>query len=133
MVGRVWTSGDAAWIEDVLNETDEPRIVPALRSGLRTAVEVPIMAGGRVYGVLEYFGTGIRREDEHMLLRLYDLGRKLGHRAQARRSSRRSQPSASREHRTPHLQRAEQDRDFAETSKSAAKSVAYSRIAAKPR
>jgi hypothetical protein len=78
LVGRVWTSGDAAWIEDVLNEADEPRIVPALRSGLRTAVGVPIMAGGRVCGVLEYFGTGIRREDEHMLLRLYDLGRKLG-------------------------------------------------------
>jgi hypothetical protein len=65
------------WVDDILHEPDEPRIVPALRAGLHGAVAIPIAASQEVRGVLELFCTGPRREDEDLLLRLGDLGRRL--------------------------------------------------------
>jgi PAS domain S-box-containing protein len=78
LAGRAWATGEPVWVEDVLRETDEPRIVPALRAGLHGAVAIPIVAGHEVRGVLELFCSGPRREDEDLLLRLGDLGRRLG-------------------------------------------------------
>ena len=77
VAGRAWASGEAVWVEDVLHEPDEPRIVPALRAGLHGAVAIPIVRGHEVRGVLELFSLGPRREDEDLLLRLGDLGRRL--------------------------------------------------------
>jgi PAS domain S-box-containing protein len=77
LAGRAWASGEALWIEDVLHEPDEPRIVPALRAGLHGAVAIPMVRGPEVRGVLELFCTGPRRHDEDLLLRLGDLGRRL--------------------------------------------------------
>jgi PAS domain S-box-containing protein len=77
LAGRAWASGEPVWVEDVLHEPDEPRIVPALRAGLHGAVAIPIATAQEVRGVLELFCTGPRREDEDLLLRLGDLGRRL--------------------------------------------------------
>jgi PAS domain S-box-containing protein len=77
LAGRAWANGEALWVEDVLREPDEPRIVPALRAGLHGAVAIPLVRGSDVRGVLELFCTGPRREDEDLLLRLGDLGRRL--------------------------------------------------------
>jgi PAS domain S-box-containing protein len=76
--GRAWATGEPVWVEDVLHEPDEPRIVPALRAGLHGAVAIPIATSREVRGVLELFCRGPRREDEDLLLRLGDLGRRLG-------------------------------------------------------
>jgi len=78
LAGRAWTSGELVWVEDVLHEPDEPRIVPALRAGLHGAVAIPIATAQEVRGVLELFCAGPRREDEDLALRLGDLGRRLG-------------------------------------------------------
>jgi PAS domain S-box-containing protein len=77
VAGRAWASGEALWVEDVLHLPDEPRIVPALRAGLHGAVAIPLVRGPEVRGVLELFSTGPRREEEDLLLRLGDLGRRL--------------------------------------------------------
>lgn len=77
LAGRVWESGEALWVEDVLHEPDEPRILPALRAGLHGVVAIPLVRGPEVRGVLELFGIGPRRQDEDLLLRLGDLGRRL--------------------------------------------------------
>jgi PAS domain S-box-containing protein len=77
LAGRAWASGEPVWVDDILHEPDEPRIVPALRAGLHGAVAIPITASQEVRGVLELFCTGPRREDEDLLLRLGDLGRRL--------------------------------------------------------
>ncbi|HSR22773.1 MAG TPA: PAS domain S-box protein, partial [Candidatus Eisenbacteria bacterium] len=82
--GRAWAAGEAMWSEDVLDEADEPRIVPALRAGLHASVAIPIVAGEDVRGVLELFAAGARKEDEELLLRLGDMGRLVGRRAPAR-------------------------------------------------
>jgi GAF domain-containing protein len=78
LVGQVWQSGDAEWIEDVLHEPDMPRALPALRAGLHAAVAVPILGGGEVRGVLELFADDPRPEQPDVLHRLYDLGRRMG-------------------------------------------------------
>jgi hypothetical protein len=77
LAGRAWASGEPVWVEDVLHETDEPRIVPAMRAGLHGAVAIPLVAGHQVRGVLELFCRGPRREDEDLLMRMGDLGRRL--------------------------------------------------------
>jgi PAS domain S-box-containing protein len=78
LAGRAWATGEPVWVEDVLHEPDEPRIVPALRAGLHGAVAIPIATSNEVRGVLELFCRGPRRTDEDLLLRLGDLGRRLG-------------------------------------------------------
>src|SRR5215472_3459147 len=55
--GRAWASGEALWVEDVLHEPDEPRIVPALRAGLHGLVAIPLVQGTEVRGVLELFSV----------------------------------------------------------------------------
>ena len=87
--GRAWASGEPVWVEDVLHEADEPRIVPALRAGLHGAVAIPITRGAEVSGVLELFSAGPRRADDDLLLRLADIGRQVGARAGADRVSNR--------------------------------------------
>jgi PAS domain S-box-containing protein len=81
--GRAWESAEALWVEDVLHEPEEARIVPALRAGLHCAVAIPIVAGLEVRGVLELLAAGPRCEDEDLLLRLGDIGRRVGRRAGA--------------------------------------------------
>jgi PAS domain S-box-containing protein len=76
--GRAWESAEALWVEDVLHEPEEARIVPALRAGLHSAVAVPIVARQEVLGVLELLAAGPRCEDEDLLLRLGDIGRRVG-------------------------------------------------------
>jgi PAS domain S-box-containing protein len=77
LAGRAWASGEPVWVDDVLHEPDEPRILPALRAGLHGAVAVPIARGQEVRGVLELLCVGPRREDEDLLVRLGELGRRL--------------------------------------------------------
>jgi hypothetical protein len=77
--GRVWVSADPVWITDVLSE-ELPRTLPAVRGGLRCAVGVPILQSGEVSGVLEFVGTEVQAEDEELMTRLADIGRRLGRR-----------------------------------------------------
>ncbi|HEY4027621.1 MAG TPA: protein kinase [Candidatus Dormibacteraeota bacterium] len=81
--GRAWESAEVLWVEDVLHESEEARIVPALRAGLHGAVAIPIVRGAQVRGVLELLAEGSRSEDEDLLLRLADIGRRVGRHAGA--------------------------------------------------
>ena len=78
LAGRAWESGEAVWVEDVLHEAGEPRALAAVRGGLRGALAVPIQGGGEVRGVLEFFAPLPRPEEEDLLLRLYDVARRIG-------------------------------------------------------
>ena len=78
LAGRAWESGEAIWVEDVLHEPNEPRALAAVRGGFHGAVAVPLHAGGDVRAVLELFATGTRPEEEDLLLRLYDIARRIG-------------------------------------------------------
>jgi PAS domain S-box-containing protein len=82
--GRAWETGEALWVSDVLHDAAEPRSLVALRAGLRAAVAVPVHAAGEVRAVLELFAPDVRAEDEDLLLRLYDFGRRIGRRLPAK-------------------------------------------------
>jgi PAS domain S-box-containing protein len=77
--GRVWASADPLWVTDVLSE-ELPRTLAALRGGLHCAVAVPVLQAGEVSGVLEFLSSEVQAEDEELLARLSDIGRRFGRR-----------------------------------------------------
>lgn len=76
--GRVWASGRAAWIEDVVKDTNFPRAPVADKEGLHGAFGFPIVLGGTVLGVLEFFSREIREPDEELLEALAVIGSQVG-------------------------------------------------------
>jgi len=86
--GRVWASADPVWITDVLSE-ELPRTLAAVRGGLRCAVAVPVLQAGEVSGVLEFLSSEVQPEDEELLARLTDIGRRFGRRYRKEAPSRR--------------------------------------------
>jgi signal transduction histidine kinase/DNA-binding response OmpR family regulator len=76
--GRVWSSGQPAWIQDVVNDANFPRAPMAAREGLHAAFGFPILLGTRVLGVMEFFSSEIRRPDQPLLQMLMTVGSQLG-------------------------------------------------------
>jgi signal transduction histidine kinase/integral membrane sensor domain MASE1 len=76
--GRVWKSGEAAWISDVARDPTFLRAPAADREGLRSAFGFPISLGGEVLGVIEFFSREIRRPDEALLQLLTVVGSQIG-------------------------------------------------------
>jgi PAS domain S-box-containing protein len=65
--GRVWKSKQPAWIEDVTVDGNFPRNKTAAEAGLKAAVGIPILSGGEVLAVMEFFVHGARAEDERLV------------------------------------------------------------------
>lgn len=74
--GRVWESGEAVWITETGEDDASPPF--AADSGLRGRAALPIVAGGRVTGVVEFFSRSIREPDEAFLRVAPVLGSQLG-------------------------------------------------------
>jgi PAS domain S-box-containing protein len=76
--GRVWASGEPAWIEDLSKDENFPRVKAAEAAGFRSAFAFPIRSEARVLGVIEFF-TRERRGPEGDLLSLVSvLGDQIG-------------------------------------------------------
>jgi PAS domain S-box-containing protein len=65
--GRVWKSKQPSWIEDVINDPNFPRSAAAQMAGLKTGVGIPILSGGKVIAVLEFFMRESREQSERLL------------------------------------------------------------------
>jgi PAS domain S-box-containing protein len=76
--GRVWEKADALWLEDVTVDTNFPRGSVALKEGLHGAFGFPILLGGEVLGVLEFFSHQIRQPDVKLLTLLSAIGSQIG-------------------------------------------------------
>jgi len=76
--GRVWASGEPAWIPDVVADTNFPRAAIARKEGLHGAFALPILTNGRVVGVMEFFSREIREPDEDLLRMLTQVGAHIG-------------------------------------------------------
>jgi PAS domain S-box-containing protein len=77
--GRVWASGQPAWIAEVARDDNFPRAVLAARCGLHDGFGFPILrTGGAVGGVVEFFSRRTCAPDDGLLATLAALGGQIG-------------------------------------------------------
>ena len=78
LAGRVWASGSALWIPDVLSEQSFLRRSVAEACGLQSAFAFPIILGGKTVGVMEFYSCKPREHDLGLLEAMAPLGSQLG-------------------------------------------------------
>jgi PAS domain S-box-containing protein len=76
--GRVWSSHEPAYIPDVVHDTNFPRASIAAREGLHAAFGFPILLGGDVLGVIEFFSKEIRQPGQDLLNMMTAIGSQIG-------------------------------------------------------
>lgn len=77
--GRVWSSGEPAWIRDIRTDTNFPRARAASASGLQGAFCFPIKTGRGLSGVMEFLSDHPRDSDDELLATMQTLGSQIGH------------------------------------------------------
>jgi len=78
LAGRVWSSLEPEYIPDVVPDENFPRGPIAEREGLHAAFGFPILLGGEVLGVIEFFSREIRQPDQELLNMLAAIGSQIG-------------------------------------------------------
>ena len=76
--GRVWEQAEPACIEDVAMDANFPRRDVAVKDGLHGAIGFPILVGGEVLGVLEFFSRQIQKPDARLLEMMGAIGSQIG-------------------------------------------------------
>lgn len=76
--GRVITSRKPIWIEDLAADANFPRAAAATRAQLKSAFAFPLVAEGKINGVLELFSPDSIRPDEDLLSLMEALGSQIG-------------------------------------------------------
>ncbi|MBZ5536608.1 MAG: response regulator [Acidobacteriia bacterium] len=76
--GRVWATGQSAWIQDVVEDDNFPRSATAAQENLHAAFGFPIRTGDGIIGVLEFFSKEIQQPDEDLLRMFGSIGSQVG-------------------------------------------------------
>jgi PAS domain S-box-containing protein len=76
--GRVWTTGTPAWLVEVADDPNFPRVRAARACGLHTGVGFPALLNGEVVCVFEMFARETRARDEDILRVLVCIGDQIG-------------------------------------------------------
>ena len=76
--GRVFASGKPAWIIDVTEDTNFPRVKQAQDIGVRAGFGFPVLVGKEVVAVLEFFAAEAVEPDEGLLEVMGHIGTQLG-------------------------------------------------------
>ncbi|MCM8811655.1 MAG: PAS domain S-box protein [Candidatus Omnitrophica bacterium] len=76
--GRVWSSRQPAWIQNVVLDSNFPRAPFAAKDGLHGAFGFPILIQDHVFGVMEFFSREIRKPDEVLLQMFGAVGNQIG-------------------------------------------------------
>ncbi|MEN3285534.1 MAG: hypothetical protein V7607_6674 [Solirubrobacteraceae bacterium] len=76
--GRVWRSGEPAWVPDVRERFHLARAAAAAGSGLRSAFGVPIRGATSVLGAMEFFSAELHAVDDELLATMNSLGSQIG-------------------------------------------------------
>jgi PAS domain S-box-containing protein len=76
--GRVWASGEPAWIVDVGADANFPRAHAAARAGLRAAFCFPIRSTAEIVGTMEFFTRALEEPDDALLSSMAVLGSLIG-------------------------------------------------------
>ena len=84
--GRVWSSGEPAWIPDVTQDRNFPRAVAAVQDGLHGAFAFPVTAGEQILGVMEFFSAEVRQPEGQLNDLLIGFGNQIGQFAERKRA-----------------------------------------------
>ncbi len=76
--GRVWASSQAAWVEDVVHDTNFPRASVARAAGIHGAFAFPLCLDDAVLGVIECFTHAVAAPDTDLLRTMSPSGIKSG-------------------------------------------------------
>ncbi|MGI9048960.1 MAG: PAS domain S-box protein, partial [Rubrobacteraceae bacterium] len=86
--GRVWAGKEPAWSPDVNQDPGFPRAGMAEDIGLKAGFAFPVLAGGEVMAVLEFFTTEVIQADERLLNIVAQIGLQIGRVAERGRAER---------------------------------------------
>ena len=75
--GRVWESARPAWISNVLEDPNFPRVESARAAGLKAAFAFPVLVGDEVTAVLEFYGDKVAEPDTELLRLMYQIATQL--------------------------------------------------------
>src|SRR5438876_4924685 len=78
LVGRVLQSGQAVWIDNVVDDKNFPRATIAERVGLHGAFAFPIRVAGFVTCVMAFYNRAVVQPDDELLQMFDALGRQVG-------------------------------------------------------
>jgi PAS domain S-box-containing protein len=84
--GRVWETGQPAWVSEMPKEGRSPRIAIDNEEGLRSAFAFPIRSAGRFMGVIEFFAREPRELDQELLAMFDSIGSQVGQFIERRRA-----------------------------------------------
>src|SRR5439155_2755724 len=76
--GRVWLTGNPAWIPNIQEDDNFPRFEVARRVGLHGAFAFPIHGSSGFLGVIEFFSHEIRPPDEELTKTVMTIGNQIG-------------------------------------------------------
>jgi PAS domain S-box-containing protein len=78
--GRIWASGQPAWIANFTEDDSFPRATVAGKAGLRGALAFPICleANDEILGVIECFSDRIQEPDNELLQMMASIGSQIG-------------------------------------------------------
>ena len=76
--GRIWASGEPAWILDVVRDTNFPRAAAAAAAGVHGAFGCPLCVGTQMLGVIEFFSHEIREPDADLLEMMDTVSGQIG-------------------------------------------------------
>jgi PAS domain S-box-containing protein len=76
--GRVWATGEPAWILDIDRDDNFPRLAAARGYGLHSAFAIPVVVRGQVLGVIEFFTKNIHEPDADLLEMMGTFAGSLG-------------------------------------------------------
>jgi PAS domain S-box-containing protein len=86
--GRVWESGEPAWITDVTRDANFPRAEAAVAAGLHAALCFPVTGGEGPLAVVEVMSSEPLDPDPNLLATFESLGRQAGRFAEHRLAER---------------------------------------------
>ncbi|MCE9554144.1 MAG: PAS domain S-box protein [Planctomycetes bacterium] len=76
--GRVWQEAHCIWVADVALDDNFTRTATAAQAGLHGAFGCPIMLGGSLQGVIEFYHREILEPDEDLLEMMSTMGHQIG-------------------------------------------------------
>ncbi len=94
--GRVWASGEPAWIDDLAADSNFPRGPAATEAGLHAAFCFPIHGASGVIAAMEFLAVQRREPDADLLETMTSLGERIGQAVERWRAEDRLRESEAR-------------------------------------